>query len=114
MYATRSRVSARLRIVCGGALRGFGAVHVGESETAEGEGSAILGGGRDKAGGDVMPCHAFWGFFPFSAKEKGVGFCDILIFGYFLLAARVSIWSLDVLSPRVVERGQFLLCYVIT
>jgi hypothetical protein len=32
----------------------------------------FLGGGRDKAGGDVMPCHAFWGFFFLSAKEKGV------------------------------------------
>jgi hypothetical protein len=50
-------------------------VRVGESETAEG---LFLGGGWDKAGGDVMPWHAFWGgFFPFLRKRKVVGFCDI-------------------------------------
>jgi hypothetical protein len=77
---------------------------VGESETAEG---LFLGGGWDKAGGDVMPWHAFWaGFFLFCERERG-WILRYLKFGYFLLAARVSIWSLDVLSPRVVERGQF-------
>jgi hypothetical protein len=32
----------------------------------------------------VMSCRVtLSGGFSFSAKEKGVGFCDILIFGYF-------------------------------
>jgi hypothetical protein len=48
----------------------------------KGREALFLGGGQDKAGGDVMPCHASWGFFPFCERERG-WILRYLIFGYF-------------------------------
>jgi hypothetical protein len=67
----------------------------------KGRGGLFLGGRRDKAGGDVMSCHAFWRgggrgvFFFFLRKGKGLNFA---IFDIWLL--RVASRQGFDLAPR--------------